>query len=163
MGRKAEITSARRIERERRTAAIMQMRVEGHSLRAIGEAPRPPVSGVAVYKTIRKALDRMVDEAVEQARRIEALRLDEMTAAVYPAVSAGDLVAIDRMLDIMRRRSRLLGLDMPLRWTPGVGSSDSDSPTVGIEIVGGPDPEHVRRLEAALEGRDPPPRTTSLN
>ena len=68
MGRKAKITSARRIERERRTAAIMQMRVEGHSLRAIGEAQRPPVSGVAVFKTISKAIDRMVDEAVEQAR-----------------------------------------------------------------------------------------------
>jgi hypothetical protein len=164
MGRRARITSADKIERERRTAALMQMRVEGHSLRAIGEAQHPPVSGVAIYKTIRKAIERMVDEAVEQIRRIESLRLDEMLSAIYPAASAGDLVAIDRMLDIMRRRARLLGLDTPVRWALGA-SGDSygpDTPT-GVEIINNPEIEHVRRLEAALEGRGPPPRTTSLN
>ena len=163
MGRKAKITAADKIERERRTAAIMQMRVEGHSLRAIGEAQHPPVSGVAIFKTIRKAIERMVDEAVEEARRIESLRLDEMTAVVYPAASAGDLVAIDRLLDIMRRRTRLLGLDMPVRWAPGVGvSGDSDPSTVGIEIVNNPEIERMRRLEAALEALGEPPRVTSL-
>jgi hypothetical protein len=166
MGRRATITSARRIERERRTAAIMQMRLEGHSLRAIGEAQRPPVSGVAIFKTIRKAIERMVDEATEQIRRIESLRLDEMTTVVYPAASAGDLVAIDRMLDIMRRRARLLGLDTPVRWAPGVAPGAGDEFTTSqaaIEIVGGPDLERVRRLEVALEERGQPPRSTTLN
>ena len=120
MGRKAKITSADKIERERRTAAILEMRLAGYSLRAIGEAQRPPVSGVAIYKTISKALERMADEATEQIRRIESLRLDEMMLSIYPAASAGDLVAIDRMLDIMRRRSRLLGLVARphRRWAP---------------------------------------------
>jgi hypothetical protein len=163
MGRRATITSARRIERERRTAAIMQMRLEGHSLRAIGEAQRPPVSGVAIFKTIRKVIDRMATEATEQARRLEALRLDELTVGVYPAASAGDLAAIDTMLHIMRRRARLLGLDTPVRWAPGVGSSDSDPPTVHVEILGQRErAARIAVLEAALEGRDPPPGTTSL-
>jgi hypothetical protein len=164
MGRKAEITSARRIERERRTAAIMQMRVEGYSLRAIGEAQHPPVSAVAIYKTIRKAIERMVDEAVEQIRRIESLRLDEMMLSIYPAASAGDLVAIDRMLDIMRRRARLLGLDVrPVRLSDSSDSDGPDPPHVGIEIVGQRErAARIAVLEAALGERDPPPRITSL-
>ena len=85
MGRKAKITSADKIEREHRTAAIMQMRLEGHSLRAIGEAQRPPVSGVAIFKTIKRAIERMADEATEQIRRIESLSLDEMTPFPTPA------------------------------------------------------------------------------
>ena len=168
MGRKAEITHPRRIERERRTAAIMEMRLAGHSLRAIGEAQRPPVSAVAIYKTISKALERMADEATEHIRRIESLRLDEMTLTVFPAASAGDLVAIDRLLDIMRRRARLLGLDV--RWAPGVapgvapGAGDEFTPSpVGIMIVNNPQIEHLRRLEATLEERGPPPRSTTLN
>ena len=162
MGRKAEITSARWIERERRTAVIMQMRLAGYSLRAIGEAQHPSVSGVAIYKTIRQALERMATEATEQIRKLEALRLDELTLSVFPAASAGDLAAIDAMLHIMGRRARLLGLDTPVRWAPGVGDEFTPS-QVAIEIVGGPDPEHVRRLEERLEERDPPPRITSLN
>jgi hypothetical protein len=160
MGRRAEITSARRIERERRTAAIMDMRLAGYSLRAIGEAQRPPVSGVAIFKTIRKTLERMATEVTEQIRKLEALRLDEMTLTVFPAASAGDLAAIDRLLDIMRRRSRLLGLDV--RWAPGVSGEEFAAPRVGIEIINNPNLEHVRRLEERLEERGPPPRITSL-
>ena len=163
MSRRATVTSAQRIERERRLADILSMRLAGNTLQAIGDAMG--VTPQAVHKCIRKALDRMATEATEQIRRIESLRLDEATVAVFPAASAGDLSAIDTMLNIMRRRARLLGLDTPVRWAPGVGVGDSDPSTVhvGIEIVGGPDPEHVRRLEAALEGHGPPPRTTSLN
>ena len=162
MSRRATVTGPQRIEREQRIADILSMRVAGNSLQAIGDAQDPPVTAQAIYKTLKKAIERMADEAVEEARRIESLRLDEMTTVVYPAASAGDLVAIDRMLDIMRRRSRLMGLDTPVRWAAGVGDEFIPS-QVRIEIVGGPDPEHVRRLEERLEGRDPPPRTTSLN
>ena len=170
MGRKAKITSADKIERERRTAAILEMRLAGYSLRAIGEAQRPPVSGVAIYKTISKALERMADEATEHIRRIELLRLDEMMLSIYPAASAGDLVAIDRMLDIMRRRSRLLGLDTPVRWAPsvapgvapGAGDEFTSSP-VGIMIVNNPEIKRLKWLEAVLEERGEPPRSTTLN
>jgi hypothetical protein len=163
VSRKPTVTGPQRIERERRIAAILSMRVAGHSLQAIGDAQDPPVTPQAIHKCIKQAIERMADEAVEEARRIESLRLDEATAAVYPGVSAGDLASIDRMLDLMRRRARLLGLDMPTRWAPGVGDNYNgpDTPT-GIEIINNPEIEHMRRLEAALEALGEPPRVTSL-
>jgi hypothetical protein len=162
MGRKARISGAARIERERQVAEILSLRVSGWSLREIGESLHPAISAQAVFKTVRKALERMATEAVQEIRRIEGLRLDEALAAIYPAVSMGDLVAIDRLLAIMARRSRLMGLDVrPMRWAPGAGDEFTSS-QVGIEIVNNPDLEHVRRLEAALEEGDPPPRVTSL-
>ena len=101
MSRKPTVTGPEAIERERRIADILALRVAGNSLQAIGDAQDPPVTAQAVHKTLKRAIERMADEAVEEARRIEALRLDEALAAIYPGVSAGDLVAIDRMLDIM--------------------------------------------------------------
>jgi hypothetical protein len=165
MGRKATITSIDRIEREQRTAVILQMRCEGHTLRDIGQAMDPPVSGVAVFKTIKRALERMVSEAVEQARELEALRLDELTVGIYPAALNGDLACVDRVLSIQARRSRLMGLDAaPVR--VGVASDTYDEPPkVRVEVVGSPDAGYIRRLEQRLrllEGGDPP-RSVRVN
>lgn len=162
MSRKPTVTGPEAIERERRIADILALRVAGNSLQAIGDAQDPPVTAQAVHKTLKRAIERMCSEAVEEARRIEALRLDEALAAIYPGVSAGDLVAIDRMLDLMRRRSRLLGLDTPIRWVPGAGDEFTPTQVAGIEIVNNPAREHLRRLEAALEDCDRP-RSISLN
>ena len=164
MSRRATVTSAQRIEREQRVAEILSMRVAGNSLQAIGDAMG--VSPQAIHNTIKRAIERMCSEAVEQARRLESLRLDEMTLTVFPAASAGDLAAIDRMLDIMRRRARLLGLDTPVRWAPGVapGAGDEFTPSqAAIEIINNPEIERLRRLEVALEERGQPPRSTTLN
>jgi hypothetical protein len=160
MGRRAKVTSANRIERERQVAEILALRVSGWSLREIGESLHPAISAQAVHKCICKAIARMVDEAVEQIRKIESLRLDEATAAIYPAASMGDLAAIDRLLSIMARRARLLGLDV----RPVALASDGYSPDTptAIEIVNNPDIERIRWLEAALEEGGPPPRVTSL-
>jgi hypothetical protein len=148
MGRKARITSPERIERQQRIAEILSLRVSGWTLQAIGDAMG--VSPQAVHKCIRKALQTMLTEAVEQARRLEALRLDELTVGVYPQALKGDLGCIDTVLSIMRRRSRLLGLDAQ-RMRFGAGAEDRDNPpAVRVQIIGGPDAEHVRRLEERL-------------
>jgi hypothetical protein len=132
MGRRATITSADRIEREQRTAAIIQMRLAGFTLREIGAAQHPPVSGVAIFKTIRKALDRM-GEAAEQVRRLEELRLDELQAGLYEKALNGDLQAVNSVLAVMAKRSRLLGLDaQPVR----LGADSHEQPPVKIEVVG---------------------------
>jgi hypothetical protein len=163
MGRKATITSVKRIEREQRTAVILQMRLEGMSLREIGAAQDPPVSGVAIFKTIRKALERMASKAVEQVRKLEALRLDELQTGVYEPALKGDARAIDAVLSIMRARSRLMRLDAaPVRFAAGV-EDPADRPPVRVEVDGS-NLEYVRRLEQrllALEGE--PPRSVRVS
>lgn len=52
-----------------------------------------------------------VATAVSELRALEAARLDAMQAAVWPEAMDGRGFAIDRVLRIMERRARLLGLD----------------------------------------------------
>jgi hypothetical protein len=147
MGRKATITSVERIERQQRTAAIIQMRLQGCTLRAIGEAQTPPVSAVAIHKTIKKALEDMAREPFEEVRQLELARLDELLVGVYGRAISGDVACIDRALAISDRRVRLLGLNV----VHGFGSdADLDPPAVRVEIVGSPDVERVRYLEERL-------------
>jgi hypothetical protein len=150
MGRKASITSAARIEREQRTATILQMRVSGLTLRDIGQAQAPPVSGVAIFKAIKRALEQMPREPFEQARRVEEMRLDEMLVPVYAKALAGDLASIDAVLSIQARRARLLGLDIVApRPDPAAAIPDRDNPPqVKVEIVGAA--AMARRERAAL-------------
>jgi hypothetical protein len=92
----------------------------------------------------------MVIEPFEQLRLMEVMRLDEMLAGLYGSAMAGDVAAVDRVLSIMARRARLLGLDaVPVRF-----ASDAydpfDPPKVRVEVTSDPDHEHVRRLEERL-------------
>ena len=58
--------------------------------------------------------DRMV--AADQVISEELQRLAFAEKAIMPAVSRGDLMAIDRLLRVMERRAKLLGLDAPKRY-----------------------------------------------
>jgi hypothetical protein len=46
---------------------------------------------------------------------LELMRLERLHAAVWPQAIRGDVNAVDRVLRIMERRARLLGLDAPKR------------------------------------------------
>jgi DNA replication protein DnaC len=76
MGRKPRLTGPARIERQRRTAAILSMRMEGWGLREIGEAQDPPVSYQAIFKTIKKALAEVVSDEVDEALARQLHRCD---------------------------------------------------------------------------------------
>jgi hypothetical protein len=156
MGRKAKITSADRIAREQRTAAIVQMRLQGFTLREIGAAQHPPVSNVAIYKTIRNALDRMATEATEQARRLEEMRCDELLAGgLYERALNGDLQAVNGVLAVMAKRSRLLGLDaQPVRFG-SASDGYNEGPKVRIEIIADEERANAEQAARAVLGLGP--------
>jgi hypothetical protein len=65
----------------------------------------------AVHESWRERAARTYDDYVaEQLATLDALR-----AAVLPAAFGGELGAVDRVLAIEARRSKLLGLDRPTR------------------------------------------------
>jgi len=94
------------------------------------------------HRAVSAALAAAPNEAVEELRRLELLKLDALSApawaildAPHPLVSAGRvmawdgeplrdpqpvLAAVDRLLRISERRCRLLGLDSPIRVDGGV-------------------------------------------
>lgn len=51
--------------------------------------------------------------SVDQWAQLESHRLDRAINAIWDKVQEGDLGALDRMLKIMERRAKLLGLDTP--------------------------------------------------
>jgi hypothetical protein len=110
----------------------------------------------------------MVAEPLEQVRRLELLRLGRLFAAVWGGAMAGDIAAVDRALAISARRSRLLGLDKQPGYY-GREDGETNPQLVRVEIIGNPEPQRLRWLEAererllALTGDTPAPTSTTLN
>lgn len=69
----------------------------------------------AAYREIHAALREITREPAEELRTLETERLDRMLMGLWEKARAGDLKTVDRVLRIMERRSRLLGLDAPER------------------------------------------------
>ncbi len=44
---------------------------------------------------------------------MQVMRIERATRAIWPQVAAGDLFAIDRLVKLMERQAKLLGLDAP--------------------------------------------------
>lgn len=74
-------------------------------------------SAQAAHKAVQRELQRVVVENVDELRREEMMMLDQMQAEVWPLMldksNKGRLFAVDRVLAISERRSKLFGLDQP--------------------------------------------------
>ena len=54
-------------------------------------------------------------EAVDEHRRIEGERMDNLLATYMPQALAGDVKSADFVLKVLDRRAKLLGLDAPTK------------------------------------------------
>ena len=111
-------------------------------------------------------------EVVEKVREIDVAQCNVMLEKVWPAVLMGDIAAINTMLAIMRRIAQIMGVDLQPMVGRGDASrfGDDSAPVeqlVRVEIVGNPQIERVRWLEAQVLKRadpvipeDAPPGTT---
>jgi hypothetical protein len=66
------------------------------------------------YKDVKRSLEAIKQDISEDAaavRTMELERLDSLLLALWPRAIAGDYKAVDRVLKIMERRARYLGLD----------------------------------------------------
>ena len=95
-------------------AQCLHLRMAGYSHREI--AAQLGIAPSSAYKRVRHALDEVNKhnlDTAEQLRALELLRLDELLSALWDTAIAGDLKAVDRVLKVMERRAKLLGLDAP--------------------------------------------------
>lgn len=103
------------IAAERRKKAFA-LRKGGASYPEIAEALGVSVSTAHGYvKDTLGQLQTETREDAEQIRDLELMRLDSMWMALAPSIAKGHLQAIDKGIKIMERRSRFLGLDMPVK------------------------------------------------
>jgi transcriptional regulator len=65
-------------------------------------------------KLVQTAIAEIIEEPAKEVLALEIQRLDAMVAAMWPgAVEARDPEMLDRVLKIMDRRAKYLGLDAP--------------------------------------------------
>ncbi len=109
-------TSKRILTGRQREIDALELRKSGATYSSIAKAMGISLSGAA--DAVKRALARLNERSLEGAdelRRLELERLDRMLLAMYPQATRGNQGSVDRVLRIMERRARLLGLDAPIR------------------------------------------------
>lgn len=143
---------------ERRRQAL-DLRRTGASFRQIAEAIGCSVS--IAHRYVATEIDKLNRESREDAESIRTLeleRLDRMTFALWNAATArGNLGAIDRMLKVMERRARLLGLDAPAKFprfpsSQGQGGDYGDEQSPGVVVL----PAYIESLDEWRQRFSPP-------
>jgi hypothetical protein len=111
MGKGKRIPTEDELERENEA---LKLRRQGYTYdRIAGELGYANATGAR--RLVKRAIGRAVQDNVDDLRRLENDRLDEMQAAIYPAATVGDTDAIDRVLKIQARRAAMNGLDLPTK------------------------------------------------
>lgn len=102
---------------------FLENQIKALELRRMGKryseiATHLGVSTSQAHRYVDSALSE-IQESIEnktaQLKAEEMSRLDAMLSAIWASAKSGNLGAIDRVLRISERRSRLLGLDAPLK------------------------------------------------
>ena len=118
------------IARAERQAAALRLRAAGGDYDSIAKALG--VSVATAWRDVKAGLAAVVQEPAQEAITLECGRLDRLLRALWPFAigirvdtdSQGrqitrnvdpDYFAIDRVLAVMQRRARLLGLDAPVK------------------------------------------------
>lgn len=99
----------------KRRADAIKLRLAGVDYQTIADRLGYKTRGAAC-QDISRALEKHVAEqtiAVEALREAETARLDRLQAGIWSDAVAGDLNAIEKILKIIDRRCKLLGLDKP--------------------------------------------------
>lgn len=107
------------------TRQCLELRLAGGNLESIGRTVGLHKSNVS--RRIKAALAAIPEPEAAEMRKIENERLNVMQAAIWGKVRKGDYGAVDRVIKISERRSRLNGLDAPQRVDLGAMAVDIDA------------------------------------
>lgn len=122
-------TSQRRLRAAERQRQALELRKAGVSFeeiaRTLGYAG--PSSS---YRAIMSALKRTLQEPADEVRKLELVRLDRAQRVAWERMLQGDLEALAKVIKVMERRARLLGLDMPTK----VASTDSQGEDLALTV-----------------------------
>jgi hypothetical protein len=135
--RQSQTSSKYAIARDRESKAF-ELRKTGASLAQIADAlePRELSDGTkkkfsvqAISVMIKRVMAKLASSSLEDAeiiRSMEVERLDRMLLGLWESARVGHLGAVDRVLRIMERRSKLLGLDAPVKSDVNIAASWAD-------------------------------------
>lgn len=108
---KASKTKVKLTERE---VQALELRKAGYDLNTI--AKQLGFRGRSgAYEAIKRALMKVITEPALEVREMELQRLDQIQRNYWTRMLKGDANIIDKLLRVMDRRARLLGLDAPVK------------------------------------------------
>lgn len=112
-------TAAEETERDQRRAKCVDMRIKGNTFQAIADA-LGYANRDAAWRDWRRALELARTEAsmeLSEARAFELARLDAIDRIAWVQADGGELKALEVLLKVSDRRSKMLGLDKPIQHT----------------------------------------------
>lgn len=140
------LTSPEAIDRAKRRSNALELRGAKVTFEEI--ANRLGYSSAQhAHRDVMKAIVDLVETPAKDVVAEELASLDRVQQTLWPMVRRGDLSAVDRLLKVMERRARYLGLDQPDRIQAEITVSDID---VAQEILD---------LVAALKGPEQPQKS----
>lgn len=113
-GRGEDRHSARRITAAERRRQALELRKAGATYDRIAQQLGFANRGGA-YRAVETALREITAEPAQDVRQLELERLDALLLGLWPQARKGNQGAVDRVLRIMERRAKLLGLDAPTK------------------------------------------------
>ena len=124
----------RKARREKRRDEVMALVLSGASIRQI-EA-QTGHARTTIHRDIQARLDDQARDCPSTAkyRELHRTRLARLLIQWWPRATDGDSDALDRVLKIMEREARLLGLDAPTKIDQGMLNSRAE--VVIYEIPG---------------------------
>lgn len=117
------------LEAHRKRIQCMELRMGGMTFAQIAKEVGYADKG-ACYKAWQTGMAEAIRVPATEALELELQRLDALLHALWPNASTGDTQATDRVIKIMERRAKLLGLDVqktiPINITGYEGWSDEE-------------------------------------
>lgn len=128
------------------------MRVKGYPYWKIAEELGVSIATANTYVTYcLKELVKHTETRTEDLRQLELARLDAMLVPHLAKACKGDTWSTDRVLQIMERRTKYLGLDKPIQHILG---GDPDNP-ISIEHRKAEDAELLESFRRMAAGAKP--------
>ena len=110
-------SSPRQIAAAERLSKAIEMRKAGATYAFIAQQLGYASESGAFYAVNQalQALNEKINEDLTEMKRLERERLDRLMVTLWPKALEGHLATVDRILRIMERRARLMGLDAPAK------------------------------------------------
>jgi len=139
-------TSAAKVRSMERQVKALELRRSGMSYHEIAAALGIGKSQAQRYVQagLASAREQVAAEASD-LRAEEVSRLDGMLRGLWPDARKGHLGAVEKVLKIMERRAKLLGLDAPVRLAHG---GDGDAPPIKSENIHAMSDADLERIAA---------------
>jgi hypothetical protein len=124
--------SQRRVKAAKRRTEALELRLAGYTYAQIGE--RLGCSLQRAHRIVTQEFERLTKERTDAAQALvsqELERLERLHRAHWDKALAGDMEATDRIIKLMNRRAKLLGLDVPTT----LGVNVNKVPPVMLNVV----------------------------